>query len=298
MTLANIFDGEIVNCDSRQVYRGMDIGTAKPSHQERALVPHHLMDIIDPDESYSLAIYLAQARQAIRGIQNRGKIPFLVGGTGQYALGLLEGFHAPQVPPNPSLRKQLQEHATEHGTLALWQELSEIDAESASKIDHRNVRRVIRALEVYVETGVPVSKAKRKEMPPYYSLIIGLTLERSILYKRIDLRIHAMLDDGWPEEVTRLIENGYTTNMESMSSLGYRELAAYLKGEMSLEMAMGEIKAATRRFVRHQYTWFRLKDPRIRWLDASLQDLTTKAVELLSHHISHSRWTMVKSIWI
>lgn len=284
-----------MNCDSRQVYRGMDIGTAKPSHQERMLVPHHLVDIIDPDEPYSLAIYLTQARQTILNIHKRGKIPFLVGGTGQYALGLLEGFNAPQVPPNPSLRKQMQAQVTEHGTWRLWQQLSEIDGESASKIDHRNVRRVIRALEVYLETGVQFSKAKGKEIPPYYSLIVGLTLERPLLYDRIDLRIRAMLDDGWSEEVTQLIENGYTTDLISMSSLGYREMAAHLKGEMCLEMAISEIKAATRRFVRHQYTWFRLKDPRIQWLDAGAQDLTTKAVELLSRHISHSGWTMVES---
>ena len=206
--VAQRFEGEIVNGDSRLVYRHMDIGTAKPSQQELSLVPHHLVNIVDPDETYSLALYLDQASQAIRDIHGRSRLPFLVGGTGQYIRALLEGFSAPQVPPNPSLRAGLQRQAVEEGSEALWRRLQEVDTDSAARIDHRNVRRLVRALEVYQETGVPFSQARRREMPPYNSLIIGLTLERKALYQRIDLRVEAMVDAGWTQEVARLLEMG------------------------------------------------------------------------------------------
>ena len=175
LELARRFEGEIVNGDSRLVYRHMDIGTAKPSQQELGLVPHHLVNIADPDDTYSLALYLDQASQAIRDIHGRSRLPFLVGGTGQYVRALLEGFSAPQVPPNPSLRAELQRQAVEEGSEALWRRLQEVDIDSAARIDHRNVRRVVRALEVYQETGVPFSQARSREKPPYNTLMIGLS---------------------------------------------------------------------------------------------------------------------------
>ena len=223
--LAQRFEGEIVNGDSRLVYRHMDIGTAKPSQQELGLVPHHLVNIVDPDDTYSLALYLDQASQAIRDIHGRGKLPFLVGGTGQYIRALLEGFSAPQVPPNPSLRAELENQAIEEGSKVLWRRLQEVDPDSAARIDPRNVRRVIRALEVYQETGVSFSQARSRERPPYSSLMLGLTLERKALYDRIDRRVEAMVDAGWPQEVARLLEMGYSPSLPSMSSLGYREMA-------------------------------------------------------------------------
>ena len=268
INLARRFDGEIVNADSRLVYRHMDIGTAKPSAEELNRVPHHLVNTADPDETYSLALYLDQATQAIQDIHSRGRLPFLVGGTGQYVRALLEGFSAPQAPPNPSLRAKLQADAQEHGSEALWSRLQDVDAEAAARIDHRNVRRVIRALEVYLETGVPFSRAGRLEKPPYNLLIIGLTLERKALYARIDRRVEAMVEGGWPQEVSRLLEMGYSPELPSMSSLGYRDMAAYLGGEQSLEEAVERIKTGTHRFARGQYAWFRLKDPRIHWMDA------------------------------
>ena len=277
LELARRFDGEIVNGDSRLVYRHMDIGTAKPSQQELGLVPHHLVNIADPDDTYSLALYLDQASQAIRGIHGRSALPFLVGGTGQYAQALLEGFSAPQVPPNPSLRAELQRHAVEEGSEALWRRLQEVDIDSAARIDHRNVRRVVRALEVYQETGVPFSQARSREKPPYNSLTIGLTLERKALYQRIDLRVEAMVEAGWPQEVARLLDMGYSTELPSMSSLGYREMAAYLSGDLSLEKAVERIKTATHRYARSQYAWFRPKDPRIQWLEADDEGLMDKA---------------------
>ncbi|MBF8294195.1 MAG: tRNA delta(2)-isopentenylpyrophosphate transferase [Bacteroidetes bacterium] len=267
LRLARRFHGEIVNGDSRLVYRHMNIGTAKPSPEERALVPHHLVDIIEPDEPYSLALYLAQARRAIQDIHARGRLPFLVGGTGQYIWGLLEGFRAPQVPPNPSLRARLEAQAADEGHDALWRRLLELDSTAASRIDPRNVRRVVRALEVHHETGIPFSQAQGREPPPYRTLLLGLTVERPRLYQRIDRRVEAMVEAGWPQEVARLLERGYSPDLPSMSSLGYREMAAYVRGELSLEEAVARIKTATHRFARRQHAWFRLKDPRIHWMD-------------------------------
>ena len=271
------FEGEIVNGDSRLVYRHMDIGTAKPSQQELGLVPHHLVNIADPDDTYSLALYLDQASQAIRDIHSRSGLPFLVGGTGQYVQALLEGFSAPQVPPNPSLRAELQRQAVEEGSDTLWRRLQEVDIDSAARIDHRNVRRVVRALEVYQETGVPFSEARKREKPPYNNLMIGLALERKALYQRIDLRVEAMVDAGWTQEVARLLEMGYSPSLPSMSSLGYREMAAYLSGDLSLEEAVERIKTTTHRYARSQYAWFKLNDPRIHWLEADDEGLVDKA---------------------
>ena len=268
LRLAQRFNGEIVNADSRLVYRHMDIGTAKPSRHELSQVPHHLVNIADPGETYSLALYLDQAARVIQGIHGRGRLPFLAGGTGQYVRALLEGFSAPQAPPNPSLRAELQRQADEEGSEALWRRLQEVDPDSAARIDHRNVRRVARALEVFLETGVPFSKARRRQTPPYQSLIVGLTMERKALYERIDRRVESMFAAGWPQEVARLLEMGYSSELPSMSSLGYREVAAHLAGEMSLDEAKERIKTATHRFARSQYAWFKLNDPRIKWLNA------------------------------
>ncbi len=284
--LAQRFGGEIVNADSRLVYRHMDIGTGKPSAEELSRVPHHLVNIADPDETYSLALYLEQASRAVQDIHSRGRLPFLVGGTGQYVWALLEGFSAPQVAPNPALRAELEGQAHEEGSEALWEHLREVDPEAAARIDHRNVRRVARALEVYLETGVPFSQARRRERPPYNSLILGLTLERKTLYDRIDRRVEAMVEDGWPEEVVRLLEMGYTPDLPSMSSLGYREMAAHLGGELPLEQAIERIKTATHRYARRQYGWFRLKDPRIHWLESDGEGLADKALRLIEDFLA------------
>ena len=287
LELARRFEGEIVNGDSRLVYRHMDIGTAKPSQQELGLVPHHLVNIVDPDDTYSLALYLSQASQTLQDIQSRGKLPFLVGGTGQYIRALLEGFSAPQVSPNPSLRAGLQRQAVEEGSESLWRRLQEVDIDSAARIDHRNVRRVVRALEVYQETGVPFSQARSREKPPYNSLmIVGLALERKALYQRIDRRVEAMVDAGWPQEVARLLEMGYSPTLPSMSSLGYREMAAYLSGVLSLEVAVERIKTATHRYARSQYAWFRLNDPRIHWLESDDEALLDNASRLIENFLS------------
>ena len=286
LRLAQRFGGEIVNADSRLVYRGMDVGTGKPSPAELANVAHHIVDVVDPDETYNLALYLEEANGAIRGVDSRGRLPLLVGGTGQYVWALLEGFSAPQVPPSPSLRERLETQARDEGHDALWARLREVDPESAGRIDPRNVRRVVRALEVTLESGVPFSQARKRERPPYRSLVIGLTIERAELYRRIDRRVEGMITAGWLGEAARLQGSGYLPDLPAMGAIGYREMAAYVTGKLSLEEATLRIKGATHRFARRQYAWFRLSDPRISWLDAASPDTFEAAAALVDSHLA------------
>ncbi len=271
--LASRLGGEIVNADSRQVYRHMDIGISKPSAQERARVPHHLVDIIDPDEDFSQAEYQKLAYETIDQITARGKLPFLVGGTGLYVWSVLEGWRIPRVPPDPSLRKDLLARARAEGADAIYQELASADPEAAQKIDLKNVRRVIRALEIIRTTGVRFSALQRKEPPPFRSFILGLTTSRDNLYRRIDQRVDSMIQAGWLEEVRKLLHMGYSPSLPSMSSLGYRELAQHIQGESTLEEAVRQIKFKTHAFARRQYGWFRLSDPRIAWYDIENLDI-------------------------
>jgi len=266
LKLAQRFNGEIVNADSRQVYLQMDIGTAKPTKEELALVPHHLIDIINPDEDFSLAQYQKLAYDAINSVQSRGKLPFLVGGTGQYVWAVLEGWVIPQVPPDSEFRHSLEQRAEAGEAAELYAELRDIDQAAAGKIDPRNVRRVIRALEVSRQK--PFSQTARKVPPPFEPLIIGLTLERKELYHRVDARVDEMMARGFIEEVRRLLEMGYSLSLPAMSSIGYREIGQHLTGKMTIEEAVFKIKTGTHRFIRHQYAWFRLKDERIRWWEA------------------------------
>ncbi|MCL6431056.1 MAG: tRNA (adenosine(37)-N6)-dimethylallyltransferase MiaA [Anaerolineae bacterium] len=267
VSLAREVGGEIVSADSRQIYRGMDIGTAKPMPEEQAQVRHHLIDVVDPDRTLTLAQYQELARAAIEDILSRGRIPFLVGGTGLYVRAVVEGWTVPHVPPNPVLRQVLLERAGREGAEALYNELQAVDPVAAARIDPRNVRRVIRALEVYHGTGELPSRLQRREPPPYAVLWIGLTMERARLYARIDARIDGMVAAGWIDEVRDLVARGYDLDLPAMSALGYREIGAYLRGELSLEDALALIKRHTRRFIRHQYAWFSPDDPRVHWFD-------------------------------
>ncbi|MBN1221371.1 MAG: tRNA (adenosine(37)-N6)-dimethylallyltransferase MiaA [Anaerolineae bacterium] len=267
LQLAREFGGEIISADSRQIYRGLDIGTDKPSPEQQALVPHHLVDVVDPDEILSLAEFQEQAYAAIAAIHRRNRLPLLVGGTGQWVWAVVEGWGIPRVPPDPALRAELEARADAAGAEALHAELEALDSEAAQKLDPRNVRRVIRALEVYHKTGVPISKHQRKSPPPYAIFIIGLTMPRRQLYARIDQRINHMLARGLLAEVEGLVEAGYDWTLPAMSGLGYRQMGQYLQGEVSLAQAVVLIKKETRRFVRQQYNWFRLDDDRIHWIE-------------------------------
>jgi tRNA dimethylallyltransferase len=265
--LAEDFNGEIVSADSRQIYRGMNIGTAKPTPEELVRVSHHLVDIVEPDEECPVAQFQTAAYAAIDDIHARGKVPFLVGGTGQYVRAVIEGWQIPPVLPHPDFRERLYIEAREHGPEQLHGRLAAVDPEAAARIHPNNVRRVIRALEVYEMTGRPISEWQKKKPPPYRVLQIGLTMERGALYRRIDARVDRMIENGLVEEVRELLDRGYTFELPAMSSLGYGEFQAYFRGERTLDGVIQEIKHETHRLVRHQYNWFSEDDRNIHWFN-------------------------------
>jgi tRNA dimethylallyltransferase len=267
--LAQYFPIEIISADSRQVYRYMDIGTNKPSPAERASVPHHIIDVVDPDEDFSLAMYHQLAIEALKAIQQKDKLPLLVGGSGLYVWSLVEGWKIPQVPPDQKLRRQLESRAEQEDSHSLYRELQDIDPIAAAKINPSNIRRIIRALEIYHTTGQPPSQLQHKEAPSFPVLIIGLTQERSKLYRRIDWRVDKMIQRGLVEEMEQLLKKGYSPSLPSMSSIGYKQIGQFLRGEMTLPEAIDKIKYETHRLARHQYAWFRLSDSRIHWFDTS-----------------------------
>ena len=268
LALAETLPIEIVSVDSRQVYRGMDIGTAKPTPSQQAQATHHLIDVADPEQEFSLAEYLALAHSAIQGIYQRGRVPLLVGGTGQYLWALLEAWQVPAVPPDPRLRRELEAVAESQGVEILHRRLVQVDPSSAERIDPRNVRRVIRALEIYHRTGTPASRLRGRTDSPFRACIVGLTLPRQELYSSIDQRVDSMVEQGWVEEVRVLLDGGIARDQPAMSSVGYGELSAHIQGEKPLAEAIRNTKTSTHRFARHQYAWFRPSDARIHWLQA------------------------------
>ena len=267
LKLTQAFNGEIVGADSRQVYRYLDIGTAKPGPRELSIAPHHLINIVNPDEDFSLAQYQELAYRAIDSIIKHRRLPLLVGGSGLYIWSVLEGWGIPQVPPDRELRYSLEEKAARVGRDELYRELMAADPIAAQRIDRRNVRRIIRALEVTRGAGVAFSQLQRKQPPPYDTLIIGLTADRAELYRRIDLRVDKMIEKGLVAEVQRLVSMGHSLDLPAMSGIGYRQIGMFLKGEISLEAAIRQIKFESHRLVRHQYNWFKLRDERIHWFD-------------------------------
>jgi tRNA dimethylallyltransferase len=284
--VAQSLGGEIVSADSRQIYRRMDIGTAKPTPAERAAVPHHLIDVVAPDEPYALAQYQRAAYDAINSIQARGKLALLVGGTGQYITAVIEGWEIPEVPPNPTLRAELEAFADEHGPRALHDRLRDFDPAAAERIDYRNVRRVIRALEVGIETGTPITALQRKATPPFRVLQLGITLPRPQLYAQADARIDRMIESGLLAEVRGLLEAGYTWVCPAMSGLGYAQWRLYLNGRMPYEDAVAAIRRDTRAFIRRQYAWFNGHDTGIHWLDVTRttpDDVLRRVHNWLSH---------------
>ncbi|MCO6450049.1 MAG: tRNA (adenosine(37)-N6)-dimethylallyltransferase MiaA [Caldilineales bacterium] len=272
LSLAQTCNGEIVSADSRQVYRGMDIGTAKATPAERRLVPHHLIDIKMSDETMSLGEYQQLASVAIADIQARGGVPILVGGTGQYVQAIVEGWQIPRVSPQPELRAELEKMAEREGKEVVFARLREIDPDSAARIDYHNLRRVIRAIEVTEVSGRPFSAWQTKSPPPYPILQVGLTRPREPLYARADVRIEQMFAQGFLAEVERLLAAGYEADLPSFSSLGYREVAAHLSGEIDLDETKALIRKHTRQFIRRQYNWFSLDDASIAWFDLAEVD--------------------------
>ncbi len=266
--LAERLNGEIVSADSRLFYRGMDIGTAKPSLEDRARIPHHLIDVADPDQIWSLAVFQKAAREAIAGIHAKGRLPFLVGGTGQYIRAVTKGWTPPLVGPDTNLRVVLEKLSLEHSKYWLHAKLNLLDPRAAEKIDPRNVRRTIRALEVIFSTGRPFSEQKGQADSPYTLLEVGLLRPRKELYQRVDVRIDAMFEQGLLDEVRGLLSKGYSPELPTMSAIGYGECVAVLKGKMTEEQAKREMRRITRVFVRRQANWFKENDPKIRWFDS------------------------------
>lgn len=267
LSLAKAFDGEIINSDSRQIYRHMNIGTAKPAASEMSSVPHHLFDIIDPDQDFSLANYQELALARISEVHGRKHIPFLVGGSGQYVWAVLEGWVIPKVPPDWDYRKKLENIAADGGAEKLYQMLQQADPAAALIIDGRNIRRVIRALEVCHQSNHTFSEQKQKNPPGFHSLVLGLTADRQSLYSRVDSRVDQMIRQGFVNEVQNLLSSKYNPELPSMSSIGYRQISQVIRAELPLADAVNRIKMDTHRFVRHQYAWFRLNDKRICWFD-------------------------------
>jgi tRNA dimethylallyltransferase len=267
--LAQNLDGEIVSVDSRLLYRGMDIGTAKPTPAQRRAVPHHLIDVADPHEVWSLGRFRQEVYRIIEEVQARRRLVVLAGGTGQYMTAILDGWSPPELPPDPDLRQELNAFAAAHGAAALHTRLENLDPPAAERIDPRNVRRVIRALEIVDALGPSDSRVVQRQPPPFESLRVGLRLPRAELYARLDARLDQMLADGWVEEVRVLQARGYSPDLPSMSAIGYRQIASHLSGEGTLESAVARVRQATRRFVRHQANWFRQDDQRIRWFDVA-----------------------------
>lgn len=279
--LAERLNGEIVSADSRLFYRGMDIGTAKPTAEERARVRHHLIDVAEPNEIWSLAVFQKAATEIIADIHVRGKLPFLVGGTGQYVRAVTEGWTPPAVKPDPRLRGVLANLAEEEGLYWLHARLNQIDPITAEKIDARNVRRTVRALEVILTTGRRFSQQRGQSDSPYNLLIVGLKRPREELYQRVDERIEAMFAAGFVDEVKGLLERDYPPDLPTMSAIGYRECIRVVKGQLSIEQAKVEMRRATRIFVRRQANWFKENDPNIHWFEAGQENIAAAIENLI-----------------
>jgi len=258
--LAKEVNGEIISADSMQIYKYMDIGTAKPDESEKDGIPHYMMDEIEPDEEFSVARFKEMATGYIKDILARGKVPIIVGGTGLYINSLVYNVNFSETICDWKLREQLQREAKEKGNKYLHDELRKVDAIAAESIHYNNVKRVIRALEVFKHTNKPISyhqKISRMEPSEYYFYMIGLNMDREKLYNRINLRVDQMIENGLVSEVKKLLDIGYDRNLVSMQGLGYKEIISFLKGECTLEEAITIIKRDTRRYAKRQLTWFR-----------------------------------------
>ena len=290
LILAERFGGEIVSCDSMQIYRGMDIGTAKPTPEERRRVPHHMIDILDPDEPYSAADYGDEAARVATEILSRGKLPIFCGGTGLYLTAALTGRHGEAPPSDPALRAELSERGkTEVGRAELYEELAAVDPASASATHRNNLRRVVRALEIYRLTGKPKSvfDEESRNCPPRFDcLTLGLDFpERGALYRKIDRRVDEMTAAGLYDEAKNLWEKGYLApGTTAGQAIGYRQFLPCFTGDLTPEEAAEDIKLATRRYAKRQLTWFRAQDG-IVWLDGGSPDLAERAENAVSAYL-------------
>jgi tRNA dimethylallyltransferase len=276
LQLARRLGGEIVNADALQVYRGLDIGTAKPAAEERRQVPHHLIDILDPEEAFSAGEFARRARAAIAEIEARGRQPIVVGGSGLYLRALFEGLK--ELPGQaPEVRRQLQLELEEKGLPRLYAELGEVDPESAARLRPGDTQRVLRALEVFRTSGRTLSfwLARESPEPPLGRLMIGLTLSRTILYDRIAVRVRDMMRRGWVCEVAALLERGTSPSAPAFQAIGYRQMVQHLEGRSTLEAATDEAILATRHYAKRQETWFR-KERDLVWFQGSHSEVAVR----------------------
>lgn len=288
--LAQLLKTDIISADSAQVYRGLDIGTAKPTQAEQKMVRHHLIDLVDPDEDYSVADYQLAAKHLIKELWKRGRLPFMVGGTGLYLNAVTENYVFGKQGGDRGFRERLEAEADCRGVEALHRRLKKIDPAAAERIHHRDRRRIIRALEVYELAGSPISSQvarTRKQESPYRVLIFALTLPRPQLYRSIEERVERMMAGGFYEEVQGLLRQGYPRRCPGLQILGYRQLAASAAGEMLLNEAVAEVKIQTRRLAKRQLTWFR-RDPRIIWFDCFSGDGVEQAAKIIDRRVKET----------
>ncbi|MDO4845699.1 MAG: tRNA (adenosine(37)-N6)-dimethylallyltransferase MiaA [Oscillospiraceae bacterium] len=288
LALAEEYGGEILSCDSMQLYRRMDIGTAKPTMEERRGIVHHLLDAAEPDEPFSAGRYQELAEPILQDVLSRGKTAIVTGGTGLYMDALIRG-NAFAPSPAPGLRERIERRLAETGAAALLEELRRVDPETAARLHEADHKRIVRALEIYEQTGVPMSARDaemRKAMPKHRALWIGLFFsDRGQLYDRINRRVDKMLESGLVDEVQGLLQSGVPDSATAMQAIGYKEIAAYLRGECSLDAAAEAVKQGTRRYAKRQMTWLK-KNPEIHWIDRSgfpeLSQILPQCRQLLS----------------
>lgn len=282
------YGGEVVSADSMQIYKGMDIGTAKPSREEMRGVPHHMMDIVEPDVNYSVAQYVKDAHRVIADIHSRGRMPILAGGTGLYVNSLVDNIAFSKTDRDEKLREELKQIAQNRGGQALLDMLAEFDPKTAGTLHANNIGRIIRAIEVYKTTGVTMSEMQERsrQTPQLYRLcMIGLNFaDRDALYRRIEQRVDMMMEAGLLDEVRALLERGIDSNTTAMQAIGYKELVGALRGEITVEEAVKQIKLGTRHYAKRQLTWFR-RDKRINWIEASLpiENISFKAFNIIDN---------------
>lgn len=285
--LAQIFNAEVVNADSRYLYRGFDIGVAKPTMDERRGVPHHLIDLLPPDGAMSLGVYQDLAFAAVEDVRARGRLPLLVGGTPLYVNAVVENWRIPRVPPDPEFRAALEAEAREHGIAPLADRLRVVDPVAAER-SGMNLRRIVRALEVFAGSGVPMSELEGADPPRYRALELGLTAPRAWLHERIATRVRDQFAAGLVEEVRGLLASGVPADAPAMGSIGYRQLLPYLRGEQSIDDAAEATRHDTNRYVRHQETWLR-RNRRLAPLDATDPNLTGVAAGMVRAFLGNQR---------
>lgn len=266
IALAQQINAEIISCDSMQVYRGMDIGTAKATLEERKIIPHHMIDIVDPDVNFTVADYQRLARQEVVRLNQTEKPALLVGGTGLYYQALVDDFNFFPIESHAQVREKWETIGREKGLEFLYHELMRVDEEYAQKVGPNDRKRIIRALEVWELTGEAFSRLQRKNLDSMQLQVVGLYMDREQLYRRIEVRVDMMIEEGLVEEVISLREKGYDLGLKSMNSLGYKQVLCYLDGMLSYDEMLREIKRETRHFAKRQLTWFR-KDGRINWIN-------------------------------